>query len=657
MILEKLYMEDFRVFAGKQEVELTPVNKQRRVVLIGGMNGCGKTSFLDAIQLALHGPRAFLSSKGEFSYETYLRDSINREANPVDGASVGLEFKIRQDGKDQRFRIQRYWNLQGQSIREKLHVYLNGELDGYMTDNWGEVVETHFPQAISQLFFFDGEKIKDLAEPNTSKQILKTAIWSLLGLGVMQRLQQDLVAMERKYRSQKRSSDFESSLEKLAEDRDRWAAKAKELEQELLPSSLTKIDLLDKQLSSAKEKFREEGGELFQQRESLKNELAQAQARLYALKQRARVWADTWSPFLLVGGLVDRALEMVESENSGRQALEIKKVLKAKSKALSMELEKHRVAKQVIERVLSIMLPESSKIGERSTKLHLSAEGKTSLVRIHDLLSSKDVWKEVREFSSEKEKIEGSIVVLERKISSVPEEDSIKSIAEDLIRLENEKLQLQRQFERLEEELRSVRFNYEKAEANYLAVEIESFQEKLASEETLRILRHSEKTRATVKKLEEVLLKKNLARIEDEITRCYKILMRKDGFVGKVKVDPIEYCVQVFDEKKREILTKDLSSGERQLLATATLWALANCAGRKLPTIVDTPLGRLDSAHRGRLVSDYFPKAGEQVLLLSTDEEIDQALQKQLEPFLSHSYLLRYNDQTSRTSVETGYFW
>jgi DNA sulfur modification protein DndD len=100
-----------------------------------------------------------------------------------------------------------------------------------------------------------------------------------------------------------------------------------------------------------------------------------------------------------------------------------------------------------------------------------------------------------------------------------------------------------------------------------------------------------------------------------------------------------------------------LSAGERQLLATSILWGLAKASGRALPTIIDTPLGRLDSSHRRHLLERYFPVASHQVILLSTDEEIDEASLKHLKQFVGREYQLTFNEQDRSTQIEKGYFW
>ena len=107
----------------------------------------------------------------------------------------------------------------------------------------------------------------------------------------------------------------------------------------------------------------------------------------------------------------------------------------------------------------------------------------------------------------------------------------------------------------------------------------------------------------------------------------------------------------------RYIPKAQLSAGEKQIYAIALLWALRAVAARPLPIIIDTPLGRLDSNHRQNLVEHYFPNASHQVIVLSTDTEIDETYFRELEPFISHAYHLVYDEGSESTHAEEGYFW
>ena len=100
-----------------------------------------------------------------------------------------------------------------------------------------------------------------------------------------------------------------------------------------------------------------------------------------------------------------------------------------------------------------------------------------------------------------------------------------------------------------------------------------------------------------------------------------------------------------------------LSSGEKQIFAISILWALRKISGRPIPVIIDTPLARLDSKHRNNLVNTYFPEASHQIIILSTDTEIDKGYFEKLSKFISHSYHLNFSSKDSMTSVEEGYFF
>ncbi len=92
MIFRSLTLHDYGVFRGRVSVDLTPHSKERPVVLFGGLNGRGKTTILDAIQLVLFGQRARISNRGTLTWEEYLREAINRSADGE--ASVTLEFEV-----------------------------------------------------------------------------------------------------------------------------------------------------------------------------------------------------------------------------------------------------------------------------------------------------------------------------------------------------------------------------------------------------------------------------------------------------------------------------------------------------------------------------------------------------------------------------------
>ena len=101
----------------------------------------------------------------------------------------------------------------------------------------------------------------------------------------------------------------------------------------------------------------------------------------------------------------------------------------------------------------------------------------------------------------------------------------------------------------------------------------------------------------------------------------------------------------------------DLSAGERQILAISILWSLSELSKTNIPVIIDTPLGRLDSKHRNQLITKYFPEAGPQTIILSTDEEIVGDYYKTFKPYIGKEYLCSESKEGSGAGViNEGYF-
>src|SRR5437868_6836873 len=125
MILEQLTVRNFCLYRGEQTFDLTPVTtgtKHRPIVLFGGINGGGKTTLLDAIQLALYGPRARCSKRNGLPYDEFLRLSVHRAAPPASRAGVMLTFRYAVDGQEHLYDVRRFWTVEDGRVHEDLRV-------------------------------------------------------------------------------------------------------------------------------------------------------------------------------------------------------------------------------------------------------------------------------------------------------------------------------------------------------------------------------------------------------------------------------------------------------------------------------------------------------------------------------------------------------
>jgi DNA sulfur modification protein DndD len=187
--------------------------------------------------------------------------------------------------------------------------------------------------------------------------------------------------------------------------------------------------------------------------------------------------------------------------------------------------------------------------------------------------------------------------------------------------------------------------------------EAERLGEMLTRDEvSKRMINHSSRGRNVLVNFRDRLLANNLQRLELSILKYFQRLIRKKTLVHAIAIDAGSFQISVKNLAGQYIPAHRLSAGERQLLAVATLWALAHASGRYLPAVIDTPLSRLDSKHRGTLVQNYFPTASHQVILLSTDEEVVGPYLEQLNSSVGRYYLIEHDESANTSKFVDGYF-
>ena len=197
MILHKLTLKDVGLFRGLQTIHLTP-DCGKPLILIGGMNGTGKTTLLEAVRLCLYGRRALGSRISEKEYNEFLSKMIHRNPNSalaLQQAAVSLEFEYARNNEKILFRVERSWRRYGSigNIKETLTIYENDELNTeFDARHWQDYLDELIPIGVSQFFFFDGEDIQKLTDDSSHDLAIAESIKALLGLNLVERLQSDL---------------------------------------------------------------------------------------------------------------------------------------------------------------------------------------------------------------------------------------------------------------------------------------------------------------------------------------------------------------------------------------------------------------------------------------------------------------------------------
>ena len=655
MIFENLLINNFGVYCGKQNFDLTTQSK-KPVILIGALNGSGKTTFLQAIDFVLYGKFSNYFYSQKLSYENFLIKNVNKK-NFDEGAQIELTFSRKYKGKKQKFKISRNWKLLGKKMKEEFYVFIDGKFDDDITKDWDNFVDQILPSRVASLFFFDGEKIEQLADLEESKKVLKKAINSLLGLEIVDQLNVDVDEFQKRSTLKIKDDDDKKIINDLE-------IKIKGYEDEIKVVD-TKIIKEEDKLTNVRYEIRELDIELSQKGFAYYDKKKEYEKEQLNINEKRDIIHDdlvklagSEAPLLILEKQLDEINSQSKRHNSSLNQSIVKDKINDLIHSFKEFSEKNCSDQSYLDKFNKFsddfIIKENN---DNSKKQYLLKD--LNPYEINFLLTEKfsNIKKDINSLTSKKIKLDEGYEKINQLINKIPSDDEIKPLIE-----KSQKL-------RKEEETLITKINLLKDERGRsngplikLKIEIKREYEKKSAKDidildNKRFIDYSIKVKDILSSFHVKAIDYHIKRLEKLILGCFKILHRKKNFIKSIKIDTTEFNLKISDNKDTEVNTEVLSAGERQLLAVAILWGLAKASNSAAPTIIDTPLGRLDSEHRLNLVEKYFPTASKQVILLSTDEEIDKKYHKFISPYLARSYKIEYDEKLNGSKLTEGYFF
>jgi DNA sulfur modification protein DndD len=641
VIFKSLTLENFRVFEGVHHVNL-PVKDGEPIILFGGLNGAGKTSILTAIRLALFGKASLDNVKTRKAYEEELRGFIHKSNDKqCDHSSVQLQLSYSKLGMDYEYQITRYWGCNRNTLNEEITIQENGrilsELDNIQAQSF---LNDLIPLGIADLFFFDGEKIKNMADDEDG-HVLIEALKKLVGIDLIDRAIHDTGVILRKNKKLEISKFEREQIDnmefKLKSIEDKVDSKSLEYEN----NYLTLKTELEAKLKKAQQKLDESGGTWAKGRNSLIKEQNILESQRREMGQNINELMRGDIIFSLAPTFMEELNKQLVSDLSIIQSKEFNDQLDSKIKDIKGVSVKE-LSKLISQ--LKYSVSEESKSDISSYQFH---EYEST---VNNSKKSKDILKKMLH---KYEALETEIDNLGLNISRAPDETQLEGLFKSVnkIALEIEKLNLRGVNIRAEIESllnQGIRITHE-LERLY-----KDFQGNITTE---NITNTANKVIDAMTSLSGSLIQSKVAQLEIEFNKVFKRLTRKDDMAYQAKIDRISFMIDLIDINGNKVNKKLISSGEKQIYALAMLEALGKTSGKDLPFIIDTPLGRLDSNHRSKLVNNFFPVIGDQVIILSTDTEVDEKFYKDLDPFVKASYEIKYKDGNNSSTVTEGYFW
>lgn len=660
MIIEKIIMTDFRVFKGENIIDLIPRkkwNKKRPIILFGGLNGAGKTTTLTAIRLALYGRQSLGLSATKKDYESFLKESIHKSKNSITQAStssVELIFNYASMGDIKYYRVRRSWMIRGKTITEDLSLYEDGKkLSELNYEQCQGFLNELIPIGVSDLFFFDGEKISELAE-DTSGMNLGESIKKLLGLDLIETLNADLSVLLRNKAKQGASDNTGKKIEQLENQLKEIEVLA---EQELKKYEEYKIlaTSCKSELKNLENKLSSRGGAWAKSREQEIKIQADLTAQKKQLEKELREIIEGSFPLSLAGSYIEKTITQLENECQYKKSLlsieQIDKHIDSLNKKFRKILDK-----KIYQQVLDIIQNEfSNEVNSYKGFKVIHDVSDSVFIRIKScLLDAQDKQKKkVVILSNNLNKLDEEIDQSGKNISRAPDKSLLDDILKSISDKQKEISQLSiKQKHYMENHKRHIR------EQMDIVRQLDKLSEVLSNvEEYDQIINYINGSKLVLSEFAKRSSESKIKDLEQEFIKSFCHLSRKDDLNIKAEIDPNTFMVKLLGADGQTLHKNELSAGEKQIYAISILEALARTSGRNLPIIIDTPLGRLDSKHRINLIRHYFPYASHQVIILSTDTEVDESFYQELNKYISHAYKLEYLSESACTVAIEGYFW
>lgn len=649
MKLEQITLENFRQYYGRQTIKLAK-DDQRRVTVIHGINGAGKTSLFLAINWCLYG-----RSVDKIKVIDNVGELVSKEAvkvtQPSNEVRTSVEIKFLHDGE--RYVVKRVLKglkqPNGKVVLDTADDFtmMRTRRDGQASriDNPIGMMNAILPVNVRQYFLFDGEKIDNFARPESAPQV-KEAIYLVLKLEILDRARRHLEAAAKDYREELKkvsSGELRDLIEQDQKKRDELANAGKKKEE------------LDKEIESAKRKIVEidqrlremqNARALQQQRERLERDLKQRHTERDRLVEQIRELATgaymvLAEPAMNVAlRLLDQKRERGEIPSSIRQQF-VQDLVDKMSCICGRPFSDGSPEHQRLLNLMRSSLPGSLEDDVLNTSATLRSFGDRISKQRTDLESAMKRRPELTDLINQIEaelddigrQLKGSsleeISQLEKKRQDF--QNDIDSYNVDLGSLLGKIKDLTKEISELEKTIAKARKN-------------EAREQLLSAKITL-----AQESADAIAQMHEVFAEQMRTRIEAKTKEIFNQLVWKESHFQDIRLDA-SFNLEVIDRYGLPARS-ELSAGERQVLSLSFITAMSRVSEEEAPLVMDTPFGRLSSHHRNN-ITERLPKLADQLVLFVTDEELREQARQNLEPYIGAEYRLNFNRETSCTTIE-----
>jgi DNA sulfur modification protein DndD len=662
MIIHSITLQNFGIYAGTHTFDLSPRDDgrfQQPIILLRGQNGSGKSTLMEAIRLGLHGKLSLGNRSTQREYELYLERRIFRGPDGVTApfAAIQIEFDHVFLGQRHHYRVERQWAKPNSRLSSEVRLWVDGELNPGDEEENEYLLRELIPPGMAELFFFDGEKINTLAEAGDGGDaLLAETVKNLLGLHLVEQLDRDLDVYLTRQTGAQELQQYQAELSQLRSELE-TLTEARANKQAILADCRRHLQAKRETITLLEQRIAREGGQYAaaqtarnEERERLLEDLGRNEQEIFELSRGVMPFAVAPNLLKAVRRHLDQEaayekwqaaqplVAKLQNHPEVREASVVYNV-HASDEAVSNEADFVGYVRQVVAEFSQPPLPETAVVHR------VSPEMRGVLFNwIDEALT--EAPQALAAALQKRERLQAQLMAVDEALDRVPVEQILQP-------LQNELRQQDRELGRLEAELDRLT-----AEDKQLAHHIERVtnSNRRVTEQMTAIntdegrIRLAARAKLLLDDYQRRLIGQKLDQLAAQLSKRLNQLNRKRDFIDRVEIDPQTFTIAIYRTGKL-FPRSQLSAGEQQMFAIATLWALREVSGRPLPVVIDTPLSRLDEKHRQAMLVEFMPQVAQQVIVLATTSEIDEATFRFMQPAVARAYLLEA-DRTAAQATE-----
>jgi len=660
MLIKRIKAKNFKTYLNL-DLDIT-TDPDKPIVLIGGANGGGKTTFFDAIYGALYG--LDIKSKQHFN-ELLNAGALNKTEEKIE---LEIHFSGKVLNQEQSYVLHREYMLNtAQKPVEGVRLNMNGTIFSYggatpfaqRTEQEAQVnkiIKANLPEELSKYFLFDAMEAGTLLKEDRLKRVIKENIENAMGFNKYLSLAKAAESLTQDYTAQ--SLDLEKEKKEYLEivnekkDKDKEILGLMDKQEEALNYSISNKELYE-QLKSG-----------LDHESSIKKKIDTLTDQLDQLKTREKEYKEeitTFSNNLETHICLPKLSQVFKNE--------ISLILKETSE--SEQSSKEKLSEPFLQEILSKAINYLDTQGYDLSGVSVTevAEKVLQDLKTNKKSSKFDYFEPLEIKALEKLSSEGYYNPYPFLINKKTELDiSIKASTKTQQDINNFKAQVSgkdfsfiQQFENNEAQIKALEIQIAESKKDLDKIDNRIHQFDIpTTEEPDPKFEKLKKLEPLFEKIANTLLKNKKEQIEVRMKEDLNAnLEAYKDMISKVELseDLKNLNFKLYHKAGNEIYLSQLNTASKQVVVQVLLKSLHEFGDYDPPVMIDTVMGVLDEHSRSTLLENYFPTLSHQTILLSSDSEIrpDSDFQK-IEPFVSKTFTLIRDKELQKTHVSEGYF-